>query len=108
LHNISATTSINWKILPQVLFNTHHDRRIHQTGTGTTTQRNADAALQNALQLYNDDDDYKALCLYYLGTLHSKQKNYSQAETFLKQSLAIDPDFDECREALQQLKKLKS
>jgi superkiller protein 3 len=59
----------------------------------------AESAWKKALELHTDDD-FRALCLYGLGILCGKQKRYTETVEYLQQSLALDPDFDECRQAL--------
>ena len=52
------------------------------------------------------DDDCKAFGLYGLGMLYGKQGRYSEAADLFRQSLTIDPDFDDCREALKKAQRL--
>ena len=65
----------------------------------------AKAAWLKALELY-DDPDSQALCLYGLGMLCGKQQRYAEAVDYFDRSLALDPNFDDCRQARSQALRL--
>lgn len=65
----------------------------------------AEAAWKRSLEDITDDD-YKAFCLYGLGLMYGKQERYSEAMSCFEQALALDPDLDDCREALKKAQRL--
>ena len=71
----------------------------------------AEAAWKKILDL-DTDPSCQALGLYGLGMICAKQQRYAEAVEYFDRSLAIDPDFDDCREArrevLRQLSKTKN
>ena len=58
----------------------------------------AETAWKKIMEL-DTDPSCQALGLYGLGMIRVKQQRYAEAVEYFDRSLALDPDFDDCREA---------